>query len=71
MDRGVWWATVHEVVRVRHASVTKPPALHHLIAPYKILKPDIVITQREKLNFLKKEIFQSYTLVGGKAGMKS
>ena len=47
MDRGVWWATVHEVVRVRHASVTKPPALHHLIAPYKILKPDIVITQRE------------------------
>ena len=47
MDRGVWWATVHEVARVRHASVTKPPALHHLIAPYKILKPDIVITQRE------------------------
>ena len=23
MDRGAWWATVHEVTRVRHNSVTK------------------------------------------------
>ena len=25
MARGVWWATVHEVTRVRHNLVTKPP----------------------------------------------
>ena len=25
MDRGAWWATVHEVARVRHNLVTKPP----------------------------------------------
>ena len=25
MDRGVWWATVHGVTRVRHDLVTKPP----------------------------------------------
>ena len=25
MDRGVWQATVHGVVRVRYNSVTKPP----------------------------------------------
>ena len=25
MYRGVWWATVHEVSRVRHDLVTKPP----------------------------------------------
>ena len=25
MDRGVLWATVHEVARVRHDLVTKPP----------------------------------------------
>ena len=23
MDRGAWWATVYEVIRVRHNSVTK------------------------------------------------
>ena len=25
MDRGAWWAIVHEVSRVRHDLVTKPP----------------------------------------------
>ena len=25
MDRGIWWATVHEVARVRYNLVTKPP----------------------------------------------
>ena len=25
MDRGAWWATVHEVARVRDYLVTKPP----------------------------------------------
>ena len=25
MDRGAWWDTVHEVARVRHDLVTKPP----------------------------------------------
>ena len=25
MDRGAWWAIVHEVSRVRHDFVTKPP----------------------------------------------
>ena len=38
MERGVWWATVRGAARVRHASVTKSPALHHLIVPYKILE---------------------------------
>ena len=27
MDRGAWQAVVHEVVRVRHDLVTKPPHL--------------------------------------------
>ena len=77
MDKGAWWATVRGVARVRHASVTKPPALHHLVAPYKILETWYCyyregIQSLEKLNFLKKEIFfQSYTLVGDKAGMKA
>ena len=25
MDRTAWWATIHEVARVRHNLVTKPP----------------------------------------------
>ena len=25
MDRGVWWATVHGIARVRHDLATKPP----------------------------------------------
>ena len=24
MDRGVWWATVHSITRVRHDLMTKP-----------------------------------------------
>ena len=24
MDRGAWWATVHEVARIRHDLATKP-----------------------------------------------
>ena len=25
MDRGAWWATVHQVARVRHNLATQPP----------------------------------------------
>ena len=25
MDRGAWWATAHEVTKVRHDLATKPP----------------------------------------------
>ena len=27
MDRGVWWATVHEVARVGHDLASEPPQL--------------------------------------------
>ena len=27
MDRGAWWATVHEVPRIGHDLATKPPSI--------------------------------------------
>ena len=30
MDRGAWWATVHEITRVGHDLVTKPPPCAYL-----------------------------------------
>ena len=30
MDRGAWWATVHDVARVRHNWATKPSTIHSL-----------------------------------------
>ena len=39
MDRGAWWATVHEVTRVRHDLATKspPPPPSYLIAKSPVL----------------------------------
>ena len=34
VDRGAWWATVHEVTRVGHDLVTKPPHLYIQIYMY-------------------------------------
>ena len=31
IDRGAWWATVHEVERVGHDLATKPPLLHMIL----------------------------------------
>ncbi|KAB0370145.1 hypothetical protein FD755_018107 [Muntiacus reevesi] len=31
MDRGAWWATVHEVERVGHDLTTKPPLLYMIL----------------------------------------
>ena len=31
MDRGAWWATVHEITRVRHDLVTKEQQQHAVV----------------------------------------
>ena len=36
-DRGAWWATVHELARVRHNLVTKPPPPSQITETFKRL----------------------------------
>ena len=42
MDRGVWWATVHEIPRVRHDLVTKPlpPPAAVRLQPLPMVSPE-------------------------------
>ena len=34
MDKGVWWATVHGVTRVRHDSANKPTYQNYVEVPF-------------------------------------